>query len=350
MFKSVSVKNFRGIDNLELKNLAQINIFVGENGIGKSSILDAIFTGLNPNSAELIFRTNIFRNISFMDEDFWRTYFYNFDFNNLIEIELYNKNKSRKIAINPYYSEQKIFFNKKNQENISEEYLKNTPTQKRVFGLKLNFDNYISKIWEKTDGVEWKEDDNYNGAILGNYIGPNTTAGGKDSVKKFSDISESNNEDIIIKSIQSLNENIQDIEVHSSKGIIVKDKRFSRKVSLNTYGDGIVRAFNLLCFILGKDNGITLIDEIENGLHIESQKKIWQSLFQILDTNNNRQIFATTHSYEMVKKLHEVAKENKMENSVAVFRLQEDRNKKLIAVHYSPEELENAIGNNNEIR
>ena len=61
MFKSIAIKNFRGIENLKLQNLNQVNIFVGENGVGKTTLLDAIFIGINPNNAELVFRTNISR-------------------------------------------------------------------------------------------------------------------------------------------------------------------------------------------------------------------------------------------------------------------------------------------------
>ena len=42
-FKDITIDNFRGIDHLEVKEFAPINVFVGGNNIGKTSILEAIF-------------------------------------------------------------------------------------------------------------------------------------------------------------------------------------------------------------------------------------------------------------------------------------------------------------------
>lgn len=38
----ILIKQYRGLINLELKNLNKINIFVGPNNCGKTSILEAI--------------------------------------------------------------------------------------------------------------------------------------------------------------------------------------------------------------------------------------------------------------------------------------------------------------------
>jgi len=46
MLKSVEIKNFRGIKECKVEDLALINVFVGENNSGKSTILDATFWAL----------------------------------------------------------------------------------------------------------------------------------------------------------------------------------------------------------------------------------------------------------------------------------------------------------------
>ena len=42
MLKNIHIKNYRGIKDLEIKDFKKINLFVGDNGVGKSSILDYI--------------------------------------------------------------------------------------------------------------------------------------------------------------------------------------------------------------------------------------------------------------------------------------------------------------------
>ena len=44
----INIKSFRGIKNLELKNVNQINILTGDNNNGKTSILEVIQSYQNP--------------------------------------------------------------------------------------------------------------------------------------------------------------------------------------------------------------------------------------------------------------------------------------------------------------
>ena len=40
-FKDITIKNFRRVDLLEINGFAKINLFVGANNVGKTSILEA---------------------------------------------------------------------------------------------------------------------------------------------------------------------------------------------------------------------------------------------------------------------------------------------------------------------
>ena len=98
MFNKLKIENFRGIKNLEIKDLNKINIFVGENGIGKTTILDALYVSINPNNALLSFKTNLFRRIddATNNPNFWQTFFYNFSEENRIKLSLSNKSQKNK--------------------------------------------------------------------------------------------------------------------------------------------------------------------------------------------------------------------------------------------------------------
>ena len=41
-FKSIEIKNFRGIESLKIDDLSRLNVFLGQNNSGKSSVLEAI--------------------------------------------------------------------------------------------------------------------------------------------------------------------------------------------------------------------------------------------------------------------------------------------------------------------
>ena len=41
-FKNIDIKNFRGIEHLKIDDFARVNVFLGQNNSGKSSVLEAL--------------------------------------------------------------------------------------------------------------------------------------------------------------------------------------------------------------------------------------------------------------------------------------------------------------------
>ncbi len=80
-------------------------------------------------------------------------------------------------------------------------------------------------------------------------------------------------------------------------------------ISLNSLGDGMLRVFQLVLKVFPAKGGFLLIDEFENGLHYSVQEKIWTLLFK-LSKKLNIQIFATTHSWDCIESFSKVARQN----------------------------------------
>ncbi len=51
MVRKISLRNFKGLDDLEVDGFGRINIFVGRNETGKSSILEALALCLSVQNA-----------------------------------------------------------------------------------------------------------------------------------------------------------------------------------------------------------------------------------------------------------------------------------------------------------
>lgn len=68
------------------------------------------------------------------------------------------------------------------------------------------------------------------------------------------------------------------------------------------------QARDLVLNYFKKEEKIFLFEEIENGLHYSVMKDFWLNVIAAT-IENNVQIFATTHSYEMIEALVEAAKE-----------------------------------------
>jgi predicted ATPase len=86
----------------------------------------------------------------------------------------------------------------------------------------------------------------------------------------------------------------------------VKLTDMPRGVPLNSLGDGMVRVLQLALKIFPAKGGFLLIDEFENGLHYSIQEKIWALLFE-MSLKLDIQIFATTHSWDCIESFTKVA-------------------------------------------
>jgi AAA15 family ATPase/GTPase len=103
MYKHVTIESFRGIKHLEIEDFRQVNLFVGKNNCGKTTILEGLFLLTGPTNAELPLRINTFRNFTTIDENSWRLIFNKLDVNSDVKIsgELKEPKEKRNLIIKP---------------------------------------------------------------------------------------------------------------------------------------------------------------------------------------------------------------------------------------------------------
>jgi hypothetical protein len=79
MITSFSIKNFRCLPDLQLDGLRRINLLVGANNTGKTSLLEALFLNLGAHNPEICVRLNAWRGLQgFVSswEDMWGWLFF----------------------------------------------------------------------------------------------------------------------------------------------------------------------------------------------------------------------------------------------------------------------------------
>ncbi|EDN68846.1 conserved hypothetical protein [Beggiatoa sp. PS] len=76
-----------------------------------------------------------------------------------------------------------------------------------------------------------------------------------------------------------------------------KDENY---MPLLLFGDAMNRIADFILRIVNNKESILLVDEIENGIHYENQEEIWKVLFELCEAYDV-QLFATSHSYEMIE-------------------------------------------------
>ena len=87
MIEIIHIKNFRGIKELKLDNLGQINIIAGKNNTSKSSILEALALSLSAKEGQQLF-TKILREILLWRGLYGEKSIYDLFYKNSKEIEV----------------------------------------------------------------------------------------------------------------------------------------------------------------------------------------------------------------------------------------------------------------------
>ena len=356
MFKKIEIKNFRGIKELKVENLKKFNVFVGDNGSGKTSILDAAYISINPNNPDLSPKTNMFRNIDEISERFWKSLFYNFGSDSNISINsLLTKNEKRKLQIKPMFKFQEKEYVKSLGKISSDSKIK-----KDIVGLNISFDvsekKYKSKINQQeqkmSDGGVFfrllpRADERYSELLTGVCLNGSTVQNQNDMSKDLNNVLKMKKKGEVIEFLKNFKRSISDIYLGGERINIIDDD-FDESVLLNTYGDGLVRGLRYYLAALNNNN-IILIDEVENGLHWSKQMVVFEYLYKISEEFKNVQFFMTSHSYDTVKSLYKTAKEFDFMDDVNICRVESADGKSRIE-YFNENDLKYFSDNKIELR
>ncbi len=89
-------------------------------------------------------------------------------------------------------------------------------------------------------------------------------------------------------------------------GVLVGFRGGGQRVPLGSHGDGMRRLLALSLSLIKTTNGILLIDEVDTGLHWTTMEEMWRLIVNTA-RKSNVQVFATTHSYDCIRGLASLA-------------------------------------------
>jgi hypothetical protein len=126
-----------------------------------------------------------------------------------------------------------------------------------------------------------------------------------------------------VKLLQLFDPDIQDVDIISPRerasSISIKHKKLGR-APLSAFGDGLRRVFTLASAIPGAKDGLLLIDELEIAVHTRMLEKTFNWLVESC-CQYNVQMFATTHSLEAVDAIIDACKDKEID--LVAYRLQQ---------------------------
>lgn len=123
-------------------------------------------------------------------------------------------------------------------------------------------------------------------------------------------------------------------------------------VALKSLGDGMQRILQIALKLVSARGGFLLIDEFENGLHYSVQENVWTLLFEMA-AQLDIQVFATTHSWDCIESFAKVA-HDRQDTEGVLFRVgrsvrTSDRGR-VIATVFDEEALYNITQSDVEMR
>jgi energy-coupling factor transporter ATP-binding protein EcfA2 len=139
---------------------------------------------------------------------------------------------------------------------------------------------------------------------------------------------------------------VESLRGGSATGMCVKLKSMDDRLPLGCMGGGIERLL-ALSLLVNRSKGCVLIDEIDTGFHFSVMNKMWE---MVIRTANrlNVQVFATTHSHDCVRGLAELQQAlPDLCEGVRVHRIEKDFEK---AITYSAAEILIADEHHMEVR
>ncbi len=366
MIKSVKIENFRQFDKFELDGFKRVNFLVGKNDCGKTSILEALVWVSNPINIKTFELMTLSRNMMF-NLDTFSSLFYKKNESVSIDISanfIDNRvNCSFTLGVNmsmPIGDSQEIMVRYNELERIpnKKEYdysvVSKNCTIDDKYDYKLAFNNGIPTL-EPKGASRLKLDFRYFLIYLPTILTSLVPIENLDYIMNKLEL-----ENKFIKYLQVFNEKITRVGFWKNNQIFIETTENDSQIrlALNLMGDGFVRFFIILISLVDDraKTGTILIDEIENGLHFSSTKKLLQSILDI-SKEMNIQMFITTHSYETLKFLSEIVDNEEDEEiqkdykeNIQVINIAKTKLKGFKSYNYSMDGLINFIATETEIR
>lgn len=358
----LSIKGFRGIADLLIPQLGRVTLIAGKNGVGKTTLLDAIRIYAARGSyfalmdvlqgREELTAVVDEENEEFLAPDFWALFHgRNLLSESLISIGPNSETKQLTIRGSPNLHKPDIFL-------TSDELLLEIEFQ----GEKEEISTSSLPLYRAPRRKLQSPESKLPPAIRCESSGPSLMD--NESIARFWDsVALTDYETQAVQALRLIYGDEVDrvAMVGDEKPLhpfytrralygrraVVKIKKQERPIPLKSLGDGAVRLFGVALALANSKGGFLVIDEAENGVHHLVQPDFWKMIMRTAH-DHNVQVLATTHSWDCVAGFAQAAIDSEEVNGVLI-RLEKDVDG-IRAVGYSEGNLKAAAEYGIEVR
>jgi AAA15 family ATPase/GTPase len=347
------IENFKRFDSFEMENLGQFNLLVGDNNVGKTSVLEGLlFSSDGDSSLAHLFQTLLHRKLIIVnnhkvlanlnDDNLWKLLFKNID----TTLKVNTTYGDERETINWEIVEHQALtesdwktINRKGYRNDGVTVFKKGLRVSSEYDIDYNFYPFSHTTNEEI-GMNWgyipfiPTNLGYSLDLLDFYY--KKINADKDLRREF----ESNLRTFIPK----LEETRTQKMLNDLDFICVSLEEDNGLYPITRFGDGVVKLTRVLLEILMAKGNRLMIDEIETGIHFSRLKEFWKTVITLCK-KYDVQLFATTHSLEcqryFVEALNELGKD--FQNDARNISLVEDTNGDIKSVTFDFNQFEFAM-------
>jgi hypothetical protein len=330
MYTELKIENFRHISHLQIQGLSIINLIVGRNNSGKTSLLEAVFLLGGGADARLPSTLGQLRGQqvdSRSIDSVWRPLFYHLrpDQKIFLRGRWHNEPCDRTLEIGANTANSTPSVTTTTMPPYGPNGVGAAPAPSEIANLTFQFrtpaGHFQAEAFVDVCSGQLRATSQPMGAgvpttLLSARAFPSLARDAQQFSQALRDKLDAN----ILEAIRLIDSTIQRIEVLYEVGgpTIYVDTGLESLIPLAVCGEGLGRVFSIAVELLAVRGGVLLIDEIDNGLHYSVMPPFWRLLSHLCQ-NHQIQVFATTHNEEWLRSALEVYKD--LPNQLGLFRI-----------------------------
>ncbi len=325
MYKSFRVKNFRCFKDLQINDLSRVNLIAGKNNTGKTALMEAMHVLAGTYSGQVLLRNPGLRRALLNPENeseprnqlTWSTIFKGLQTGLSIELAATEKIPNRTVDTSQSRIELSI-------QSVSVSDATDDESRYKSFGYQydaLPDDVDLLKLCSSLDGHPTYLALIHSGIVYprlkpsrfrpSQLLHARTGASARDIERRFNRIQKTKKIDMLVGALELIEPRIKDVRINPDgwRSHLMTDIGLENMIAMSESGEGMNRLSDIVLAMHEAKGGIIFIDEIENGIHHSVQCKVWKAIGQVA-RELDIQVFATTHSLEMIRAAYEAFSED----------------------------------------
>lgn len=361
----LSIRGFRGLERLELEDLRQLNVIVGKNDVGKTSVLEAAMLISGPMAPQVLVGIQNLRRHAVRSASDISFLLHRLDLDQKVGISAVTPRDERQLTVAAFNAALMIDaesqLSKKSGHRAAaranivsySSTLQATalhykmvikprgPGESREFSCRLSVADAEITMTPTTVADDPKKD------ILSARL---LVPGPEYDAELISDVLIAKRQNELLECLQSIHPSIVDIATKND--ITYVDVGLDAMIPLSMCGSGFVHATRIFANCLAGNVQIFLIDEIGSGLHHSAVGPLIEALLTVSE-QRDVQIFITTHSLEVLRSLEKILNNDtfdRFRDKIAAYALARTQNNRIHAYRYDCDQFTHAVSRKIEIR